>query len=809
MTVYDDQLASHSRAPQTILLLGLTSCCNWYAQIARADSLRSDDFSHVTGWVRPAGTTITANTTVAPDGTTTADTIAFAGVGDYIRNGVSDFLAASNAFTESVWLKTAAGSGTITLEARDGGDTEGNTVVVNVTTTWTRFSWHKLFSGGAGGGVMWRMRRDTTDLASVIAWRANTTENPGNADKVILWPGVQTDGATVNASSCAATDAGNGSRCYYSFPTCQDPMHFNTGNSYEATAALQGFKEIRLSLKDGPLPIGGEDIWPMLKSVDFVPQKIDPERSVTVNERVKASFYDDAATWNWNQDKAGEGAKTNTTTPPGTFWRRFMRIYRNYSNPRNYATVKVGFVASGMTEAIYSQRGKFLLINIAIGGDGMVTMTLSDKLRLTKRTASGTSQAKAPAKIGETNLINGAINSAVTSVVVDDASEVTEPGSDYNVCLQLTYDGTDEFVNVTARNLTTNTLTIQRGRWGTAAASHADNARFREVLQFGTEHSTPSNAPLGKNPIDIVIEILRRAGIAAADIDSTTLNSERDTWLVGSVTADVETGILFKRCGDTVGAGNGAIADQSDLEELLKQIREIVLLNLWVSEASQVTGRVFAPARPSVTLTEITDNENILRNTVSVDDNEESRLTRVVVGYDLLAGEAGSDLAGYQKIHVRVGADEEATGSYGDKRTKVILCPWLRVTDTATINKLTAHIISRFRNPARRVNFDLELKDDGIECGDFVNLTTAHVQTASGASDGPRIMEVLSKQRNDDGTLSFELLDTGIIRRYWFIAPAGQPDYDSATAAQKRYAYIGTATQNLVGTLKESGYFFW
>lgn len=814
MTVYDTELAAVSRTPQVIVELGITSCQNWYNQLAIESLWHTQEFDEAY-WTKSGGCTVNANTTAAPDNTTTADTLNFAAAGDNLSAiSIAGVAAASHAFTGSVFIK-ATGSGTITLRIHDTGSGEVTTKVVNVTTSWQRFWINKLFTGAAAGDPHLKIERQAGDLAAVYAWGANLTQNPGNVDAEVRFPYTLNVIGFPNACSCAATDAGDGSRCWYSFPTCQDPQHFNIGHSYE-TADLQGLKVFRFCLKNAPAPLGGEDIWPMIKSVDFTPQKIDPERAVTVNERVKVQFYDDAASWAWNQDKSSIGAKINTATPGGNFWRRFARIYRNYSNPRNYAKVYVGYVASGMTYALYQQRGSYLITNLDIGSDGLVTLTLADKLRLTKVTSTGVSQAKAPAKISETNLLNGAINGVVTSLIVDNAAELTpvstESPAGYNVAIEMSYDGTHEYMNVTGIDTATNTLTVQRGRWGTAAQSHADNARWREVLQFGTEHSTPANTPLGKNPIDIVVELLKRPGLLAADIDTATLNDERDTWLAGSVSGDIESGVVFKRAGGTADSSDGCIATQQDVEKFLKQIREIIMLNLWVNESSQVTGHVFAPARPTVTLTEVTDTTEIVRDSIDIDENEDSRVTRVAVGYDLFAGKSGDSLADYAKIIVYVGSDEESAGDYGDKRTRIVLCPWIKASGSATAQKLASHLFSRYRNPARRVSLSLEIKDDGVKCGDFINLTTAFIQLPNGSTDSSRTMEVLSKQRKSDNSgLDIETLDTGmgIVTRYAFIAPAGYPDYDSATAAQRRYGYIGTATDNQVGITHDPGYLIW
>ena len=791
---YAAQVAAGVRTPQELLVVKVPQCANHYASGTVINEILESVRFDQAAWTKSGGCTVTPETVVDPLGATTGDTIALAGVGDYIESSSTATDAQSNAFNASVWVKAAA-AGTITLRIT-------NTIAVvetiseqkAVTTGWNRISVSGTFTAAANGKARMRIYRDTGDLASVYAWGAQLT--PG----LNLYAyGQNTIVAAQTVSKCAAADAGNGSRCYYTFSTCQDIANYATSFSYPD----DGLKSFTFCREDAPLALAGADVMPLLESASFAAQKIDAEKAVTQSERVHFKLSDHAATWNWNQDKANQGALTNTTTPSGTFWRRFLRLHRNYANPLASATLKTGFVESGAVESDYQTRGKYLVKNLSLSSGGMLDMECTDRLKLLKM--------KAPAKISETNLINGAINSAVTSLVVDDASEVTEPGTGYNVCLELTYDGTNEFVNVTARDTATNTLTIQRGRWGTAATSHANNAVFREVLQYGTENPTPASAPLGKNPIDIAVELLYRAGLAASEIDTTTLNDERDTWLAGSVSGTTETGILFKRAGENVGYGNGAISEQAEIESYLKQIREVCMLDLWVNESQQVTGRLFAPARPTVTLADLTETNDILADSVHVDDNEASRFSRVIIGYDLQSGEAGDKLSDYGRVMVRVDADAEADGSYGEARTKTVLCPWLKTSDSSTASKLAGHLLNRLVDPQREVSLALELRHDGIECGDFATVTTGRVVLPSGATDAQRIMQMVKKARDDRrGRLEFLAVDTALsTKRYAFIAPVSHPDYDSADADERRYGYIGDATTNQVGTAGDPGYLIW
>ncbi len=809
---YATQRDAGVRTPQQLVVVGVPQCANFYASrsaggLQGEQGLKwTEDFSNVL-WIK-TNATITTNTAEAPDGETTADTIDFTAatgsvemIGDYSLTG-----ATGDGYTGSVWIK-ATGAGTVTLMIRKSAGVEETTSIVNVTTSWVRLSMAAL-SASNGGNYRFLITRAVGDLAQVIVWGANMSRigadyPPTAAGHVFPYVKRETETVqteSVKSSPCSVTDAGVGARCYYTFASCQDVENYNDGNSYEATAALRGIKEFRFCRKDSPLAVAGAEVMPLLESAAFTPQKIDTEKAVTQSERIKFKFSDHTATWNWNQDKVNEGAKTNTGTPSGTFWTRFMRLHRNYANPKGYAKLYAGFVESGGTEADYEARGKYIIKNLALSSGFTMTMECADRLKLLK--------AKAPPKISETNLINGAITSGATSMVVDDATEITDPGDGYNVCLQLTYSGTDEFVNVTAKS--GNTLTIQRGRWGTAAAAHADNAVFREVLQFGTENPTPASPPMGKKVVDIVKELAFRAGFTADEVDEVTLDFEGDTWLTGEISGTTETGILFKRCGDTVGSGNGAIIDQHEIEYFIRQIRESSLLDLWTNQEQMLTGSVFAPALPTETLNDLTETDDILVGSVNVDDREDTRVSRVIIGYDLQAGKNGDRLSDYGKFVARVDGDAENPNSYGEARTKVVLSPWIKTTDSSTASTLAAHILARFKAPVREVEFDLELRHDDTECGEYVTLTTSRIVQPDGTTDPQRVMQIVKKSRDETrGRLGYVAVDTSLGQRYAFIAPdANADEYDNATPDERRHAYIAS-DDGTIPTAGDPGYAIW
>lgn len=801
---YATEQAAMVRTPQAILTVGVKYCQNWYATLVDQVFNFTEDLSFVVYWNRAAGTTVTTNTTIAPDGKQTADTVAFAAVNDYIQTLLADGTAASQAYTGSIWLRTVSGTGTITLYARDEGATEEVSAQVSLTTTWQRFALHKLFTAGAAGAFRLRLERETGDLASVVAWGANGTRNPAAADREILFPYIRRELATIDntvrASRCAAADAGDGSRCYYTAPTCQDFAHFNSGNAYEATPALRGIREYKFCLQKQPLPFkGGTRISPALESYDQAAQEIDAIRAakgdqkggITKNERSTYRLIDDAGPGVWDLGKQSDGAKVNTARGAGTFWRRFLAIHKNYDNPEGYAKLATGYVGDVITEADYKPRLKGPILNVKLDGRGRVTVQASDSLQNLKR--------KVPTKLSSTNTLAQACGAADGTIYIEDASELLEPapnaavaetydadgnpltGPDYKIVLLL---GGVEKVNVITRDVTTGACTVDRGRWGTTAVAHLAHVTVQALIEFGTEQTTPANPVLAKNPINCLVELLKLGAIAAADINTTQLYDQRDTWLRSEIdpTNGTQSGALFRR----------TISDPIELNKLLAELCEDALLFAWQDEDQKVTGKVFAPITPAETVVELTDASSFIAETVDVEDDNEARLSRVVYGWDLSPGAAGDQLTDYLQQQARVLSDEESAGFYGAQKDKIIKSKWLSGLDVGTAGAVAARLLNRFRQGARVLSASLEAKDDdNVKLGSFVRVTTAWLQTPDGSTDSGRIMQVVRKEQVDleTGRMRIRCLDTALFGRFAFWGASTLPDYDVATAADMLFGY--------------------
>ena len=119
----------------------------------------TEDFSNA-AWSKGGGTTVTANSTTAPDGTLTADTIVLPNTGTIAQSLAS---SSNNTHTLSIYLKASANT-TIKL----GFLSPGSVVVCNVTTEWQRFTYTYSFTGTTYP----QLYNDTGSTVTLFAWGA-------------------------------------------------------------------------------------------------------------------------------------------------------------------------------------------------------------------------------------------------------------------------------------------------------------------------------------------------------------------------------------------------------------------------------------------------------------------------------------------------------------------------------------------------------------------------------------------------------------------------------------------------------------
>lgn len=127
---------------------------------------------------------------------------------------------------------------------------------------------------------------------------------------------------------------------------------------------------------------------------------------------------------------------------------------------------------------------------------------------------------------------------------------------------------------------------------------------------------------------------------------------------------------------------------------------------------------------------------------------------------------------------------------------------------------LASKILSRYRDPAASVAFDIDLNNiaDGsrfIKPTDLKDITTDEA-CSKGKDSWFRNRLMLTSVRPDFSShkVSIEAVETKMHRRYGFIAQAGFPDYPSASDSQKAYGFIGDGADRL-DSGSEDGFYIW
>jgi parallel beta-helix repeat protein len=137
------------------------------------------DFDDNTYWVRTSITAPTADTIVAPNSTTTAESVATSASGGNVRQDSST--AVGSTYTFSVWLKTASGTQSADLRIDGTSSGTGTVKTVTATTAWQRFFVTQNTSGFTGNVRVRVFPGGTAGTGTVHAWGAqlNAGSTPG------------------------------------------------------------------------------------------------------------------------------------------------------------------------------------------------------------------------------------------------------------------------------------------------------------------------------------------------------------------------------------------------------------------------------------------------------------------------------------------------------------------------------------------------------------------------------------------------------------------------------------------------------
>lgn len=208
------------------------------------------------------------------------------------------------------------------------------------------------------------------------------------------------------------------------------------------------------------------------------------------------------------------------------------------------------------------------------------------------------------------------------------------------------------------------------------------------------------------------------------------------------------------------------------LAELAFSINSVI----WWSPTEQfVKLKAIMPNAPNAaTIASVTDEANIIENSVKIEQQDELRKTLVGMYYGLNNPSSNlSEAASYSRGEIYI--DTVAEDEYGGRRSDVQFTRWFQSTNDVGVRAWCKRRLTQYRDVPFKVSLKVDPKDSALKEGDLVDLVHDQITDYRGA---PKLVKVLVLRRQDNGeTLDYVARSTNFARRYGFIAPAGTADY--------------------------------
>lgn len=523
---------------------------------------------------------------------------------------------------------------------------------------------------------------------------------------------------------------------------------FNTFPSCkDKTNYVKGTKDYRFVSPVAPIPL--ELVRPYVSSIKLLPTEIST--TLTVSGRVSIEMADEADT-----DVGVDPYVTNRSAfpaIPGTFWRKWIARNRNF----RARTVRIYEGWLGDREDEFVEKWIGSIENITVSGNS-VKIEAADIL-------AGLSAIEIPAKV-DVKLLD-AITGTQTAITASNLGEGLEDAPNY---IKIG----EEVIGYSEIDFSTGVLSgLTRGAFGTIAAEAAAKTKVGKVRYY-----PPAN------PFDTLKEMLvADAGISSANVDSTGIDLARD-----------------HPGGDlTVWA---IIDEPTKLNQLYFELIDLLDCKSWVNEDLKITVRRNLPHDPTRTITEFSDDANIIHQSAKVDGNEKSRLTRFYLYWDRPGIGKNDDPALYGRMDLAVDATAESSNEYGDVIEKKLYCRWLHsdgfVEEVITqyARNLAMRQVWRNRDASPIVTLGAEMKDASIRTGDYIALSTDEIVDIYGNPMAGASFQVI-KRDVKGANLVLSMIRIGVHKTGYIHATSTPNGWSSATGTEKKYGYISQAAGSM------------
>tara|TARA_R110002020_G_scaffold451901_1_gene666112 strand:- start:3951 stop:5813 length:1863 start_codon:yes stop_codon:yes gene_type:complete len=538
---------------------------------------------------------------------------------------------------------------------------------------------------------------------------------------------------TYGIAPCTAALGVTGDvKCFKTRASCQDPQNYST-SAKTYRFSLQSAEV--LAPPSGSLTPEDYIAYPTLQAVSVSPAVVDLT-SMGIRGSINVTIQDEPD--NDLQTDPYLDTRTYDAYEQGTFWGKLLA--RNPFYNGRVLRYKVGFKDGDDWK--FQTREYFIDKISGPDANGKVTIVAKDVLKLADDNRSQAPIANTGELLADINTTD--LAATLTPAGIGDA-EYSASGTVRIGDETMTFTRVADALTFTARATD-----------GTTVDDHTATDGIQECLRF-------TDARVD----DITFSLLNTyANIDASQLDTVGWAAEVDEWLQANLYTTL-------------------ITEPTGVNQLITELIAQGLFYIWYDDIEKtVQMKAIAPTRDAVKT--ITDDDNILGNTMKVTDKEEARLSQVWIVYDILDPTGDKDkLKNYGKYIINRNPDAEGDDQYGDKRVKQIFSRWMTVNDSGIALAVGARLLAKFLVTPKKIEFDLDASDQSLWIGDEVNILTDSLQNFEGASElrAAEILSVKPKNGSKGSTYTYLAEETQFSGRYAYIAPddMGEAEFERIT----------------------------
>lgn len=422
-----------------------------------------------------------------------------------------------------------------------------------------------------------------------------------------------------------------------------------------------------------PLPQGVEAIPCLDGAPQFSPCKVDPQGGLGVRGTVSLSFSD-----------FPDYTIFGTASSPLNFWPVWRANYPYYQG----ATVRAysGYIADFDLFDVNAFQARHYVIESFSYSNGKAQIQGQDPLKL-----ANNARAEYPPK--NTGTLLAAITGASGSLTLEPAGV-----------------GDDEYPTGSFK-VRINEAVLQVSR---VAASDVLTISNVDIYSSGeTDHSAADGVQFCWEPddyADVLVEFLLTtgAGVSSSYINSAEWQAERELYLPSKYQA--------------------VVTEPVGVNTLLKELGEQAPHRIYWDERIPAI-KFYAIKPPPEDSLCMTDEGNLIADSVTWSDNLDMRISYVIVAYEQKdPAKKLDEFSNYRQPYVRI--DPDSTTDYGSNRIKRFNCRW--INDKAGAILLAARWGRRFSAAPLTVGFSLDAKDSDIWTGDSVQIDTRTIVETNG-----------------------------------------------------------------------------